>query len=144
MAASQPSLSRGGLVDPSTRLRLLSMGSGLKRIALDRGTIHAYIWAPPGQFVVDTPYGGYGGSMGCAYTLQVDDSGAGMVAVLVGRFELDNDFLAGVRRDGELARRVFEGSSAKFRAAGQARFCGQHTQAARRRCRGRTERGSES
>ncbi len=27
-------------VDQSTRLRLLSMGSGLKRIALDRGTIH--------------------------------------------------------------------------------------------------------
>src|SRR5215469_6781374 len=36
-------------VDPSTRLRLLNMGSGLKRIALDRGTIHTYIWAPPGQ-----------------------------------------------------------------------------------------------
>ena len=70
-------------VDPSTRLRLLSMGSGLKRIALDRGTIHAYIWAPPGQFVVDTP-SAVTVDLGCAYTLQVDDSGAGMVRTSLG------------------------------------------------------------
>jgi hypothetical protein len=42
-------------VEPSTRVRLLAMGTGLEHIALDRGTIHTYIWAPPGQFVVDTP-----------------------------------------------------------------------------------------
>lgn len=65
-------------VDPNTRLRLLSMSSELKRIALDRGTIHTYIWAPPGQFVVDTP-SAVTVDLGCAYTLQVDDSGAGMV-----------------------------------------------------------------
>jgi FecR protein len=70
-------------VDPSTRLRLLSMGSGLKRIALDRGTIHAYIWAPPGLFVVDTP-SAVTVDLGCAYTLQVDDSGAGMVRTSLG------------------------------------------------------------
>jgi hypothetical protein len=70
-------------VDPSTRLRLLSMGSGLKRIALDRGTIHTYIWAPPGQFVVDTP-SAVTVDLGCAYTLQVDDAGAGMVRTSLG------------------------------------------------------------
>lgn len=70
-------------VDPSTRLRLLSMGSGLKRIALDRGTIHTYIWAPPGQFVVDTP-SAVTVDLGCAYTLQVDDSGAGLVRTSLG------------------------------------------------------------
>ena len=70
-------------VDPSTRLRLLSMGSGLKRIALERGTIHTYIWAPPGQFVVDTP-SAVTVDLGCAYTLQVDDSGAGMVRTSLG------------------------------------------------------------
>ncbi|MGA9390361.1 MAG: FecR domain-containing protein [Candidatus Sulfotelmatobacter sp.] len=70
-------------VDPSTRLRLLSMGSGLRRIALDRGTIHTYIWAPPGQFVVDTP-SAVTVDLGCAYTLQVDDSGAGMVRTSLG------------------------------------------------------------
>jgi len=70
-------------VDPSTRLRLLSMGSGLKRIALDRGTIHTYIWAPAGQFVVDTP-SAVTVDLGCAYTLHVDDSGAGMVRTSLG------------------------------------------------------------
>jgi hypothetical protein len=70
-------------VDPSTLLRLLSMGSGLERIALDRGTIHTYIWAPPGQFVVDTP-SAVTVDLGCAYTLQVDDSGAGMVRTSLG------------------------------------------------------------
>ena len=70
-------------VEPSTRLRLLDMGSGLKRIALDRGTIHTFIWAPPGQFVVDTP-SAMAVDLGCAYTLQVDDSGAGLVRTSLG------------------------------------------------------------
>jgi hypothetical protein len=70
-------------VDPSTRLRLLSMGAGLKRIALDHGTIHAFIWAPAGQFVVDTP-SAITVDLGCAYTLQVDDSGAGLVRTSLG------------------------------------------------------------
>ena len=70
-------------VDPGTRLRLLTMGAGLKRIALDRGTIHTYIWAPAGQFVVDTP-SAMTVDLGCAYTLQVDDSGAGLVRTSMG------------------------------------------------------------
>lgn len=70
-------------VEPNTRLRLLTMAAGLKRIALDRGTIHTYIWAPPGQFVVDTP-SAMTVDLGCAYTLQVDDSGAGLVRTSLG------------------------------------------------------------
>ena len=70
-------------VDPSTRVRLLATGSGLKRIALDRGTIHAYIWASPGQFVVDTP-SAVAIDLGCAYTLYVDDAGAGVVRTSLG------------------------------------------------------------
>ncbi len=70
-------------VDPSTRLHLLTMNAGLKRVALDRGTIHTYIWAPPGQFVVDTP-SGMTVDLGCAYTLHVDDSGAGLVRTSLG------------------------------------------------------------
>ena len=70
-------------VDPSTRLRLLNMGAGLKRIALERGTIHAFIWAPPGQFVVDTP-SAVAVDLGCAYTLHVDDAGAGVVRTSLG------------------------------------------------------------
>jgi hypothetical protein len=70
-------------MEPSTRLRLLTMSAGLKRIALDRGTIHAYIWAPAGQFVVDTP-SAVTVDLGCAYTLQVDDSGTGLVRTSLG------------------------------------------------------------
>ncbi len=70
-------------MEPSTRLRLLTMGKGLKRIALDRGTIHAFIWSPPGQFVVDTP-SAMTVDLGCAYTLQVGDSGGGLVRTSLG------------------------------------------------------------
>jgi hypothetical protein len=112
-------------VDPSTRLRLLSMGSGLKRIALDRGTIHTYIWAPPGQFVVDTP-SAVTVDLGCAYTLQVDDSGAGMVRTSLGwvGFKL-NGHESFIPAGAACATRptvgpgtpYFEDASAKFRAA---------------------------
>ena len=70
-------------VEPGTRLRLLNTGSGLKRIALDLGTIHTFIWAPPGQFVVDTP-SAMAVDLGCAYTLKVDDTGAGLVRTSLG------------------------------------------------------------
>ena len=70
-------------IEPSTRLRLLTMGKTLQQVALDRGTIHAYIWAPPGQFVVHTPSAVIV-DLGCAYTLHVDDAGAGLVRASLG------------------------------------------------------------
>lgn len=70
-------------IEPGTRLRLLTMGSALKQIALDRGTIRAYIWAPAGQFVVNTP-SAVTVDLGCSYTLHVDDTGAGLVRTSLG------------------------------------------------------------
>jgi hypothetical protein len=70
-------------VEPMTRLRLLQSGAGRKRIALDRGTIHATIWAPPGQFVVDTP-SAVAVDLGCMYTLQIDDLGSGILRTTLG------------------------------------------------------------
>ena len=70
-------------VEPSTRLRLVQSAEGRKRIALDRGTIHAAIWAPPGQFVVDTP-SATAVDLGCMYTLQVDASGGGVLRTTMG------------------------------------------------------------
>jgi hypothetical protein len=52
-------------------------------LALARGTMHARIWAPPNQFFVETP-STLAVDLGCAYTLTVDDEGAGLVSVLVG------------------------------------------------------------
>jgi hypothetical protein len=70
-------------VEPMTRLRLLQSGAGRKRIALDHGTIHATIWAPPGQFVVDTP-SAVAVDLGCMYTLHIDDSGGGILRTTLG------------------------------------------------------------
>ena len=70
-------------VDPDTRLRLAESRSSRTRLQLERGTIHAMIWAPPGQFLVDTP-SALAVDLGCAYTLQVDDSGAGLLRTRMG------------------------------------------------------------
>ena len=77
-------------VEPNTRLRLVAGDSGHNRLALDRGTIHAYIWALPGVFTVDTP-SAIAVDLGCSYTLQVDDSGAGLLRTKLGwvGFKLD-------------------------------------------------------
>ena len=77
-------------VEPNTRLRSVAGGSGHSRLALDRGTIHAYIWALPGEFTVDTP-SAIAVDLGCSYTLQVDDSGAGILRTKLGwvGFKLD-------------------------------------------------------
>ncbi len=70
-------------VDPNTRLQLVQARGREHRMALERGTIHAQIWAPPKFFVVDTP-SAVATDLGCAYTLQVDPSGAGLVRVTAG------------------------------------------------------------
>jgi FecR-like protein len=70
-------------VDPNTRLQLVESGGRNHRMALRRGTIHAQIWAPPKQFVVDTP-SAVATDLGCAYTLEVDEEGAGIVRVTAG------------------------------------------------------------
>jgi hypothetical protein len=77
-------------VEPNTRLRLVAGGNGHNRLALDRGTIHAFIWALPGEFTVDTP-SAIAVDLGCSYTLQVDDSGAGILRTKLGwvGFKLD-------------------------------------------------------
>lgn len=68
---------------PGTRLRLLKSSSGVKRVELERGTIHATIWAEPGKFVVDTP-SATAVDLGCVYTLHVDDSGDGLLRTTLG------------------------------------------------------------
>jgi hypothetical protein len=70
-------------VDGGSRLRLVTNGPGHKRLSLERGTIHATIWAPPGEFVVDTP-SAVAVDLGCVYTLHVDDSGAGLLRTTMG------------------------------------------------------------
>ena len=70
-------------VDPQSRLRVGASRPGHERLSLERGTIHATIWAPPGEFVVDTP-SAVAVDLGCIYTLHVDDSGAGLLRTTMG------------------------------------------------------------
>jgi len=70
-------------VDPDSRVRLVETGDGRHRLALDHGTLHAVITAPPGQFIVDTA-SARATDLGCAYTLHVDEEGSGIVSVSAG------------------------------------------------------------
>jgi hypothetical protein len=70
-----------GRVDlgPDSEMR----ATGKNRLALDRGSLHAFIWARPGKFVVDTP-SARAVDLGCEYTLTVDRNGDGMLKVRMG------------------------------------------------------------
>lgn len=67
-------------VSPESRLRLTSAAPGEHRAELVRGTVEAQIWAPPGQFVIDTP-ASTAVDLGCAYTLTVAHDGVGRISV---------------------------------------------------------------
>ena len=60
-----------------------------RRIELERGLLHAYIWAPPRQFVVDTP-SARAVDLGCQYTIKVDPSGNGLLRVSMGWVAFQN------------------------------------------------------
>jgi FecR protein len=70
-------------VDPASRVRLVETGSDRERLALELGTIHAVIWAPPGKFVVDTP-SATAVDLGCAYVLHVEADGTGSLRTMLG------------------------------------------------------------
>ncbi|HUP04054.1 MAG TPA: hypothetical protein VMU19_08695 [Bryobacteraceae bacterium] len=70
-----------GSVDlgPDSELR----ASSANRLLLRRGTLHAFIWAPPRQFVVDTP-AARAVDLGCEYTMTVNAAGEGLLRVQYG------------------------------------------------------------
>ena len=75
-----------GLVElePGSVLRRVRGQGSEKRLALDHGTLTAFIQAPPRQFVVATPVG-VATDLGCTYTLSVTPDGHGRLAVTAGR-----------------------------------------------------------
>lgn len=77
-------------VEPNTKLSVIAIKPEEHRLALERGTIHALIWAPPGRFFVNTP-SAQTVDLGCEYTLQVDKEGVGLVRVSVGWVAFEND-----------------------------------------------------
>jgi hypothetical protein len=74
-------------IEPDSRLRLVRSRDRQQRMELARGTLRAFITAPPRLFVVDTP-AAKATDMGCVYTLSVETDGATLLRVSVGWVEL--------------------------------------------------------
>ncbi len=77
-------------VAPNTSIRLLQASMTDHRLALDKGSITATIFAPPRLFFVETP-SALAVDLGCAYTLNVDDAGASTLHVTSGWVALEFD-----------------------------------------------------
>ena len=75
-------------VDRRSRVELVPVDGRPPRLRLPYGTLHAQINAPPGRFIVETP-SATAVDLGCAYTLHVDEDGAGEVAVTFGWISLE-------------------------------------------------------
>lgn len=73
----------------NSRLRLVDADPQNHRIELQRGSLQALIWAPPRIFFVDTP-SATAIDLGCAYILNVDESGNGVLQVTSGYVALEN------------------------------------------------------
>lgn len=70
-------------VEPNSQVKLVQAREDDHRLSLKRGKMHAFIWAPPRKFYVDTP-SAVAVDLGCAYTLEVNDDGQGLLAVTTG------------------------------------------------------------
>ncbi len=68
---------------PGSRLVLVHSGENRQQMSLQQGGLHALIWAPPGQFVVETP-SARAIDLGCEYDLTVDKDGHGFLSVKTG------------------------------------------------------------
>ncbi len=77
-------------VEPNTRIGLVRARATEHRLSLQRGVMHALIWAPPRLFFVETP-SAEAIDLGCAYTLEVDDRGWGTLKVTAGWVAFERD-----------------------------------------------------
>jgi hypothetical protein len=77
-------------IEPNTRMRLISARREEQRLAMSRGRISAQILAPPRLFFVETP-ASVVVDLGCAYTMDVDESGVGTSRVTSGWASLEWD-----------------------------------------------------
>jgi len=75
-------------VSPWSRLRLLATSEDEHRLQLDKGHIHASVYAPPRLLIVETP-SATAVDLGCEYDLTVDDEGSGVLEVHSGWVSLE-------------------------------------------------------
>jgi hypothetical protein len=74
---------------PNTRVRLEAARANEQRLALARGRISASVTAPPRLFMVDTA-ASTAVDLGCAYTMDVDEAGDGLLQVTLGWVSLES------------------------------------------------------
>src|SRR5712691_11080714 len=108
-AAALVAVGRIGQVEvrPGTRVQLVAARADDHRLALARGTIDAKVDAIPRLFFVETP-AGTAIDLGCAYTLQTDSLGNGLLHVTGGEVEFQT---------GERSARVPLGAKLQIRPA---------------------------
>lgn len=70
-------------LEPGAEVSIAESRPGRQRLDLRSGTMHALIWAPAREFVVDTP-SARAVDLGCQYTLTVNPAGDGQLRVLTG------------------------------------------------------------
>jgi hypothetical protein len=75
-------------VAPNSHVRLVNTTKKQHRLSLERGELHAKIYAPPRLFIVDTPSAA-AVDLGCEYTLSVDEKGNSILNVLTGYVALE-------------------------------------------------------
>jgi hypothetical protein len=123
--SSQLTLESGdvGRIDlgPDSELR----ASSERKVMLQRGRLHAFIWAPPREFVVDTP-SARAVDLGCEYTLNVDALGNGLLHVEMGwvAFQFD-DRESFIPAGAECVTRKRQGPGIPFYADSSAQFRGE-------------------
>jgi len=88
-SVARVAVGRIGIVDlePGSLMDVVRDDEGQHRLSLRRGTLNARIWARPRFFVVETR-SALAVDLGCAYTLRVDSTGSGILAVSYGEVEL--------------------------------------------------------
>ncbi len=110
---------------PGTRLRMVETRRGRHRMALERGKIAARTWAPPFTFVVDTP-SATAYDLGCAFTLEAEESGVGLLRVTSGWVQIEFDdaqslipagAASAIRPGARPGTPYFEDASSAFRQA---------------------------
>jgi hypothetical protein len=91
-ASSRATITLGDIgtveVSPNTRVRMVASRPGEQRLRLARGEISASVSAPPRLFFVDTP-ASTAVDLGCAYTMNADENGNGLLRVTLGWVSLE-------------------------------------------------------
>ena len=77
-------------LEPNSEMVVKESRENRQLLSLRRGVLHALIWAPPSEFAVDTP-SVRAVDLGCAYTLETETNGNGLITVQRGWVAFDHE-----------------------------------------------------